>query len=101
MSHFDLNLLETDYFLFHQANKMMLEKVKSKLKLESSKVPINIDRFGNTSCATIPLLMVTEMKKDLESKSMDLILSAFGVGLSWGAVKLHTRNIVVADLIEI
>lgn len=101
VSHFDLNLQETDYFLFHQANKMMLEKVKSKLKLESSKVPINIDRFGNTSCATIPLLMVTEMKNALETQSMDLILSAFGVGLSWGAVKLNTREIVVVDLIEI
>jgi len=100
-TYFNLDISSTDYFLFHQANKMMLEKVKSKLKLDSNKVPINIDRFGNTSCATIPLLMVTELKKELEERKLDLILSAFGVGLSWGALKLSTNNLKVVDLIEI
>ena len=45
--------------------------------------------------------MVTELKKELEERKLDLILSAFGVGLSWGALKLSTNNLKVVDLIEI
>ncbi len=90
-----------DYFLFHQANKMMIEKIAKKLNLTENVVPMNLKYFGNTSCATIPLLMVTNLKDKLTSESLNLFFCGFGVGLSWGSAICSTRNIVCSDLIEV
>ena len=65
------------------------------------KTPYNIQEYGNTSGATIPLLMVTELKKEFTSRPLKLLCSGFGVGLSWGVAYLTTNNIVVSDLQEI
>jgi len=64
-------------------------------------VPYNIKDFGNTSCATIPLLMVTNLKEQLENKKLQLLLCGFGVGLSWGSAVLSTDKCRVSDLVEI
>lgn len=92
---------DIDYFLFHQANKFMVEKIRKKLKIPLNKTPYNIRDFGNTSAATIPLLMVTNLKEELESKKLDMIMCGFGVGLSWGTLKFSTNRIVCSTLIEI
>jgi 3-oxoacyl-[acyl-carrier-protein] synthase-3 len=89
-----------DYAIFHQANKMMNEMIRKKLKLSSEKVPYSLEKFGNTSSASIPLTLVTELKNNLESGSQKLLLCGFGVGLSWGACYLETKNITILDLIE-
>lgn len=99
--HFELNLESVDYFIFHQANKFMNEKIRKKLNLPAEKVPYSIERFGNTSCATIPLTMVTEMRDKLENNRLSHIACGFGVGLSWGSVYFETDEIVVSDLVEI
>ena len=99
--HFELNLESVDYFIFHQANKFMNEKIRKKLNLPVEKVPYSIERFGNTSCATIPLTMVTEMRDKLENNRLSHIACGFGVGLSWGSVYFETNKIVVSDLMEI
>lgn len=99
--HFELNLESVNYFIFHQANKFMNEKIRKKLNLPAEKVPYSIERFGNTSCATIPLTMVTEMRDKLENNRLSHIACGFGVGLSWGSVYFETDKIVVSDLIEI
>ena len=99
--HFELNLESVDYFIFHQANKFMNEKIRKKLNLPVEKVPYSIERFGNTSCATIPLTMVTEMKDKLENNRLFHIACGFGVGLSWGSVYFETNKIIVPDLVEI
>ena len=54
-----------------------------KLKLEPEKVPVNIHKFGNTSSASMPLVIVTELKDKLQGEKR-LLLSAFGTGMSWG-----------------
>lgn len=92
---------DIDYVLLHQANWLINEKIRKKLKLVEDKVPFNLNKFGNTSCATLPLLMVTNLQNELTSSSKRLLLSAFGVGLTWGAMYLETKDIVVPDLIEI
>ena len=99
--HFELNLESVDDFIFHQANKFMNEKIRKKLNLPVEKVPYSIERFGNTSCATIPLTMVTEMRDKLENNRLSHIACGFGVGLSWGSVYFETNKIVVSDLVEI
>lgn len=90
-----------DYYIFHQANKMMNERIRTKLKLTQEQVPYCMDDFGNTSCASIPLTMVTRMKDDLETKKLHNIGCGFGVGLSWGSVYFETDKIKVSNLIEI
>ncbi|HNZ43486.1 MAG TPA: ketoacyl-ACP synthase III [Bacteroidales bacterium] len=101
IENFNLNIETPDYFLFHQANRFMVEKIRKKLKLPEEKVPYNIKDFGNTSCATIPLLMVTNLKEQLENKKLQLLLCGFGVGLSWGSAVLSTDKCRVSDLVEI
>ena len=90
-----------DYFIFHQANLLMLESVRKKMQLEGDKVPYSLYDYGNTSSATVPLTMVTKVREALISKKINLVLSGFGVGLSWGSVYLETANIICPELIEI
>jgi 3-oxoacyl-[acyl-carrier-protein] synthase-3 len=101
IDEFKLSKEETDYFLFHQANKFMVERIRKKLGVPIEKVPYNLNDFGNTSCATIPLLMVTMLKNELTNKRLRHILCGFGVGLSWGSASIITNKIIVSDLIEI
>lgn len=89
-----------DFALFHQANKMMNEMVRKKLKLETEKVPYSLKKFGNTSSASIPITIVTELKEKLRG-SQNLMFCGFGVGLSWGSVYLTVENIKILDLIEL
>nr|WP_314865801.1 ketoacyl-ACP synthase III [uncultured Flavobacterium sp.] len=91
---------DVDYAIFHQANKMMNEMVRKKLKLEVEKVPYSLEKFGNTSSASIPLTLVTELIDKLHGDKK-LLFCGFGVGLSWGTVILQTSNIKILDLIEI
>jgi len=90
---------EIDYFVFHQANKLINESVRKKLKIAPEKVPSSIQLFGNTSSASIPLTMCYAMKDALAAEKLTLLLSGFGVGFSWGSVILQTENLYT-DLIE-
>jgi 3-oxoacyl-[acyl-carrier-protein] synthase-3 len=98
---YGLDKEKVDYFLFHQANLMMNEKIRKKLKLPEEKVPNNLKDFGNTSCASIPLLMVTNIRNELISRELSVILCAFGVGLSWGSVFVKLDKIKCPALLEL
>jgi 3-oxoacyl-[acyl-carrier-protein] synthase-3 len=89
-----------DAFLFHQANAFMLRHLAKKAKLPSDKVPVNIDRFGNTSSASIPLLMTTDLADRLRSQSMHLGMFGFGVGFSWGSVDIHIGPLACIETIN-
>ncbi|MGO5051604.1 beta-ketoacyl-ACP synthase III [Lachnospiraceae bacterium LCP25S3_G4] len=74
-----------DYFILHQANKRIVEAVAKRLKVEISKFPMNLQEFGNTSSASIPLLL-DEMKRNGQlQQGQNIVLSGFGAGFSWGA----------------
>lgn len=90
-----------DYFLMHQANKLMNESIRKKLKFPVEKVPYSIKEYGNTSSASIPLTLVTQLRESLQEENLQLLLSGFGVGLSWGAVSLNTNKIICPELIEL
>lgn len=89
-----------DFYLFHQANKLMNESIRKKLKLSPEKVPYTLNKYGNTSSASIPLTMVSEIRNELKEKELSLILSGFGVGLSWGSVAVKTNKIICPEVIE-
>lgn len=100
LDRFDLNKENIDFFTFHQANMFMNEQIRKKLKLEKEKVPYSLKDFGNTSSATIPLTLVTELSKKLKTEKLHHIGCGFGVGLSWGSVYFETDKIVCSELIE-
>ena len=74
-------------------------KIAKKVKVPENKCPHNIEEFGNTSSATLPLLLVTRLRDRLMSGDVKMIGCAFGVGLSWGSVYFETRNPVVSDIV--
>ncbi len=90
-----------DYFVFHQANKMINDVIRKRLKLEPERVPSSLAQFGNTSSASIPITMQLQCKEDLVAKPLSLILCGFGVGLSWATVHCQTDKIVMPELVEI
>ncbi|MEW6772799.1 MAG: ketoacyl-ACP synthase III [Bacteroidota bacterium] len=91
---------EINFFIFHQANYLMNESVRKKMKVDKSKVPYSIHKFGNTSSASIPLTIVTELKDQLQSLQT-LLFSGFGVGFSWASCVFQSKNIQVLPLLEI
>lgn len=100
--HFGFDYLTYDYFIFHQANKKMNDTITRKLKLDEAKVPYSMLHFGNTSSASIPLTIVTQLRGKFEHKPTKFICCGFGVGLSWGAVAFESDgNIVVSELVEV
>ncbi len=80
---------EVDWFIAHQANQRINEAVCNRLRVPLEKMPSNIDRFGNTSGATIPILM-DEMRRDGRLKPGQLVcLVALGAGFHWGSMLLR------------
>lgn len=98
---FGIDLKTIDYVLMHQANKFLCEMWRRKLKLSKEQVPYNMKDYGNTSGATIPLLMVTNLKNDLKNRELDLMLTAFGVGFAIGTAKIRTSKIVCPGLLTL
>ena len=100
LKHFNRQLDEFDYLLFHQANRLINETLRKMLKVNPERVPYSLKDFGNTSCSSIPLTMVSQLRDILRDKPQKLLLSAFGIGLSWGTALIETDGIVVPELTE-
>lgn len=99
--HFDYDYLDSDFFIFHQANKKMNEMINKKLKLPEDKVPMCMPMFGNTSSASIPLTIATQLQGIANLGSKTFTCCGFGVGLSWGTVRFRTNNLVISNLVEV
>jgi len=85
-----VELSDVDWFVAHQANARINEAIRDRMKLPSERVPSNIDRYGNTSAATIPILL-DEMARDGRlGPGQVLCLFALGAGLHWGSLLLRT-----------
>jgi 3-oxoacyl-[acyl-carrier-protein] synthase III len=80
---------EIDLYVLHQANKRIIESVSKRLKVDILKFPMNIQNTGNTSSASIPVLLDELRKKGELKEGMKLVLSSFGGGLSWGATYIE------------
>ena len=87
------------WFFFHQANQFMLKHIIKKLKLPIEKAPINIHRFGNTSSASIPLVM-TDVGSE-RALNGAVVMTGFGVGYSWASALINVDQMQVNALIEI
>ncbi len=100
LSHFELERSTIDLFVFHQANKMMNDKIYKKLAIPQEKTITSLDVFGNTSSATIPLTLIHQ-RESIAAGSC-LLFCGFGVGLSWGTCYIRTsKTIHLSPIIEI
>lgn len=89
-----------DYYIFHQANKIINDFIAKKLKLDHQKVPSILDIYGNTSSVSVPLTIVSRLINKLNEKCT-LCLCAFGNGLSWGSAIINLHNCHLSEVIEI
>ncbi|HAX52335.1 beta-ketoacyl-ACP synthase III [Muricomes intestini] len=85
----DISLNEVNYFILHQANKRIIEGVARRLEQDIDKFPMNLDEYGNTSSASIPLLLDEMNHKGMLKTGQKLVIAGFGGGLSWGAACLE------------
>ena len=99
--HFGFDYTSYDYLVLHQANMKMNAMIAKKLKFPPEKVPSSMWNFGNTSSASIPLTISTQLRECCTQGLVRLLCCGFGVGLSWGTVALEVENIIIPDLIEI
>ncbi|MBZ2116840.1 beta-ketoacyl-ACP synthase III [Streptococcus gordonii] len=83
-----LEVDEIDYFLLHQANDRILNKIAKKLGVSRDKIPANMMEYGNTSAASIPILLSECVEQGLVKLdgSQKILLSGFGGGLTWGTL---------------
>lgn len=85
----EMELGEIDHFVLHQANRRIVESVAKRLDVDIERFPMNLEEYGNTSSASIPILL-DEMNRDGRLKpGQTVILAGFGAGLSWGAAFLR------------
>lgn len=80
-----LNLNEVDYIICHQANVRIIESVQKKYEVSPDKFYINIDRYANTSAASIPIAMDEMFEKGLLKRGMKVICVGFGAGFTWSS----------------
>ncbi|MDR2169557.1 MAG: ketoacyl-ACP synthase III [Planctomycetaceae bacterium] len=100
MERFAISDVDVDYYLFHQANLYMNEKIRKKLKIDPVKVPYSLQNFGNTSCASIPLTIVTQCRQNFAEKKLNNIACSFGTGLNLCGCHFITNSIVCPELLE-
>jgi 3-oxoacyl-[acyl-carrier-protein] synthase-3 len=83
-----MTMEEVDFFIFHQANKFMLETLRRKLKIPKEKFSINLESYGNTSSATIPMALEVALSQGDIRKDSKVMVVGFGVGYSWAAAMI-------------
>ena len=80
---------EIRYYILHQANSRIIQSVAKRLKEPEEKFPMNLSLYGNTSAASIPILLDEMNRNGMLDRGDNLVLSGFGAGLTWGAVLLE------------
>ncbi|CAH0136381.1 3-oxoacyl-[acyl-carrier-protein] synthase 3 [Massilia sp. Bi118] len=90
---------QVDYFIFHQANRMINETIRKKLGLPPEKVPSTLHDFGNTSGASLPVTMTARIRDSLLEGKKKVLLSGFGIGLSWGSCIIDIESAVFPEMI--
>ena len=92
---------DIDYFIFHQANYMMNEFIRKKLKIPIEKMPYSIMKYGNTSSTSIPLTIASELGPSHSYSEKKILACGFGVGLSWGSSIFDLSETLIFPLLEI
>lgn len=84
-----LAVSDITYFVLHQANKRIIEAVAKRLHVDLEHFPMNLQEYGNTSSASIPILLHEMNEKNMLRRGDKVIMAGFGAGLTWGATLLE------------
>ena len=91
---------ELDYIVFHQANNFINSYIAKKMKLDVNKIPHTIEKFGNTSSVSVPLTIVSELRGKMDGEKT-LMLSAFGVGMTWASAIASFVDTKISEIVEV
>lgn len=91
---------DIDYFVFHQAQKLIVDGIVQETGIPSDKVLFSCENFGNTSSASIPLTLCSSLGKDDEKEKVRVLLCGYGIGLSWGIVCTEIPKERIYPLLE-
>lgn len=89
-----------DYYVFHQANAFINNYVAKKMKLDKTRIPWTIHKYGNTSSVSVPLTICSELKGRMQGKKK-ILMSAFGVGMAWATAIVPFADCRISDIVEI
>lgn len=89
-----------DYIVFHQANNFINSYIMKKMKMDATKIPSTIAKFGNTSSVSVPLTIVSELRGKLDGHK-DVLLSAFGVGMTWATGIVAFEDCKISEIVEV
>ncbi|HYC02668.1 MAG TPA: ketoacyl-ACP synthase III [Azospirillaceae bacterium] len=101
LEHAGLSVDDIDMVVPHQANRMMLEHIRKKVGFAPERYLIDMEEFGNTSSASIPLAICNRLTGSLAEKRMRLMLAGFGVGWSWGTLIAEVGPIAPPQVAEL
>jgi 3-oxoacyl-[acyl-carrier-protein] synthase-3 len=87
----DSGINQYDFMVLHQANKMINDQIVRKTKMDATRVLTSLEKYGNTSSASIPLTLTAHANL-LKEKNVKIICSGFGVGLSWGSLAFELQS---------
>lgn len=99
LQHTNRTIDDVDYLVFHQANRFMMDFFVKKLKISPEHVPYCIGKYGNTSSASVPLTIVSELAGKLDGEHT-VVMSAFGAGLSWGSAMVAMRDCKISPVFD-
>lgn len=101
LDYSNINKEEIDYYMFHQPNKFMLEKLADTMDVPYDKMPNNIvTNFGNASGVTIPTNITFNLGEQLLDNSYKLCLAGFGSGLTWSSMVIEMGNLKFCKIVE-
>lgn len=92
---------DVDAYVFHQANQFINNQVARKIGIKPDKAPATLYDFGNTSSATIPLTITARLRERIAAGPQKIVMSGFGVGLSWASTYWDAENVVLPELVEV
>ena len=99
MKDAEITVDDIDYLVSHQANKMMIDFIVKKMKIPTEKVPFCIEKYGNTSCASIPITIVSELCGKLDGTNR-ILFSAIGAGWSFGTAYITAKDVKVSPVFD-
>ena len=90
-----------DYFLFHQPNRFMLQKLADKLKVPYAKMPNNlVERYGNSGGPTIPAVVALNLADELEKNRRQVCFAGFGGGMTWASMLMPLGGLDFCEMID-
>ena len=97
----NLTTEDIDWYMFHQPNKFMLQKLADAIGVPYEKMPSNIvENFGNASGVTVPTCISYNLGEKLEQETYNMCLSGFGVGLTWASIIMKVGHVTFNRIID-